>query len=1107
MSRRSCNLAALYRDQGRFADAEPLYKRSLEIREKTLGPDHPDIAASLNTLANLYQSQSRYDDAAPLYKRALAIYLKAFGSNHRDVATTLGNLANLYLNQGRYADAEPLFKQSLAIKEKALGPNHSDVATALNNLASLYGKQGRYADAEPLFKQSLAIKEKALGPDHADVAKALSNLAMLYKDQGRLPDAERLIKRSLAIFEKALGPNHPDVAKALSNLGLLYEFQGRYADAEPLYERSLAIREKALDPDHADVAASLNNLGGTYTKQGRYADAEPLIKRSLAINEKVLGPDHPDVGQSLNDLATLYSIQGSLADAETLYKRSLAIREKALGPDHDHVATVLNDLAWLYRRQGRYADAEPLYKRSLALYEKVLGPNHHAVAVALNNLAELYEAQGRLADAEPLMKRSLAISEKVLGPDHPSVGATLANLAVLYRNQGRYADAEPLSKRSLTLYEKVLGPDHPDVAKALNNLALLYEDQGRLADAEALYKRSLAIREKTLGPDHAAVATTLHNLAGLYSHQGRYAGAEALYKRSLAITEKALGPTHPDVVSSLNSLAMLYETQGRYADALPLIQAASQTGFTDVHLAVLTGSVATSLISVVDALNESYRIVQQATSSAASNAINRLSVRFAAGTNELAQLVRRDQDLSDENERLDKILIDAVSKEPSKRDATNEQRLRDRLTSIATERAEIQTSLNERFPEFAALSKPTATTVKDTQALLADDEALVIFYFDRKSYVWIVTRTDADWLGVKVAAKELGEKVKALRLSLTFDVDKPFDVQLAFQIYSETFGAIADRLRGKRHLSVVTNGALTSLPLQLLVTKDPSGKSLKDVDWLVRSYAIANLPSVASLKTLRSAASSSSAVKPMIAFADPIFSKEEKTQVAALRSVVNFYDGGKPDLISLAKALPQLPDTANEVLAIAEALKADETDLKLGISASETTVKQMKLDDYRIVYFATHGLVAGEVEKFAKVKAEPALALTLPEMPTDLDDGLLTASEVAQLKLNADWAVLSACNTAAEGNPGAEALSGLARAFFYAGARSLVVSHWEVDSDSTVRLMIGTFEAAARDPKLSHAEALRESMLTMIDNAKSDDDAHPRFWAPFVVVGEPAKVQ
>jgi CHAT domain-containing protein len=203
----------------------------------------------------------------------------------------------------------------------------------------------------------------------------------------------------------------------------------------------------------------------------------------------------------------------------------------------------------------------------------------------------------------------------------------------------------------------------------------------------------------------------------------------------------------------------------------------------------------------------------------------------------------------------------------------------------------------------------------------------------------------------------------------------------------------------------------------------------------------------------------------------------------------------------------QLPDTENEVRAIADVLNADKNDVKFGADASETTVKNAKLDDYRIVYFATHGLVAGEVEKFAKVKAEPALALTIPDTPTDLDDGLLTASEVAQLKLNADWVVLSACNTAAEGNPGAEALSGLARAFFYAGARSLVVSHWEVDSEPTVQLMTGTFQEIARDPKLSHAEALRNSILSMIDSAQSDDDAHPRIWAPFVVVGEPAKRQ
>ena len=188
-------------------------------------------------------------------------------------------------------------------------------------------------------------------------------------------------------------------------------------------------------------------------------------------------------------------------------------------------------------------------------------------------------------------------------------------------------------------------------------------------------------------------------------------------------------------------------------------------------------------------------------------------------------------------------------------------------------------------------------------------------------------------------------------------------------------------------------------------------------------------------------------------------------------------------------------------------MHANPADIILGSDATVTRVKQAKLDQYRIVYFATHGLLAGDVADFAKLNAEPALVLSLPEQPTEFDDGLLTASEVAQLKLNADWVVLSACNTASAEKPGAEALSGLARAFFYAGARSLIVSNWEVNSDSAVTLMTGTFAALADDPKLSHAEALRKSMLAMIDNPQHPEQADPKYWAPFVVVGEPAKPQ
>jgi CHAT domain-containing protein len=213
------------------------------------------------------------------------------------------------------------------------------------------------------------------------------------------------------------------------------------------------------------------------------------------------------------------------------------------------------------------------------------------------------------------------------------------------------------------------------------------------------------------------------------------------------------------------------------------------------------------------------------------------------------------------------------------------------------------------------------------------------------------------------------------------------------------------------------------------------------------------------------------------------------------------------DVQSLAETLPQLPGTRVEVEKIAESLKVPKGDIKVGADATETAVKQSKLDDYRVVYFATHGLVAGELQEFAKAKAEPALALTIPDTPSDLDDGLLEASEVAALKINAVWVVLSACNIASSDGVGAEPLSGLARAFLYAGGKSLVVSHWDVSDDATVKLMANLFEMSKNKLTLSHGEMMRQSTLSLLNAATTDEDAHPRVWAPFVVVGEPARVR
>jgi len=1125
------NLALLYAAQGRYADAEPLGKRSLEIYEKALGPDHPDVATSLNNLAEHYRSQGRYADAEPLYKRSLEIKKKAFRPDHPEVALGLNNLAALYNDQGRYAEAKPLYKRSLVIKEKTLGPEHPDVAIGLNNLASLYNDQGRYADAEPLLKRSLEIREKALGPDHPNVALSLSNLASNYQDQGRYEEAEPLYKRSLEIRETVLGPDHPDVAASLNNLAALYNDQGRYADTEPFYKRSLAIREKALSPDHPDVAQSLNNLAMFYKDQGRYADAEPLFNRSLEINEKALGPNHPNVATSLNNLAALYNDQGRYADAEPLFKRSFEIVEKALGPNHPDAANSLNNIASLYQDLGHYGEAEPLYKRSLEIFEKALGSDHPDVAANLNNLSELYRSQGRYAEAELLYKRSLEIYEVALGPDHPDVAMNLNNIAELYRLQGRYADAEPFYKRSLDIFEKALGPNHPRVALSLNNLAGLYLIQDRSEKTEILLKRSLEIYENALSPDHPDVAQSLNNLAVLFHDQGRYADAEPLYRRSLAIREKTLGPDHPDVVLSFNNLAFLYDAQSNSSAALSHIRRASSilrkkfaqtSGQKSVgslvmikgdrptfvfHVELISKNPGTSeeQIKALDA--ESFEVAQLARVTSAGSAVSRMAARFAAGDDDFARLIRSRQDAVNRWRHFDKALIEAVSLPPDKRNEELEKNHRKELTSLGRRMDELDGQVVKRFPKYASLTSRQPLALSDTQPLLGPGEALVTYLVgEEESYLWVVRRDKTRFHRIQLKRSELEEAVKELRKGLdptgiTNLKQMPYDTTRAYELYRKLFEPAEESLEGIRHVMVVPDGALQSLPLGVLVTEEPQGSftdfsSYRHVAWLAKKYAMTTLPSVSSLRALRTFAKRTRASRPFLGIGDPKLEGETGSG-RGMKLASLFTSRGVADVESV-RQLVSLPESAGELKALARTLGAGDDALILGTEATETRVKKEALKDYKVIAFATHGLIAGDIEGLA----EPALVLTPPRKGTDLDDGLLTASEVAQLKLDADWVILSACNTASpDGTPGAEGLSGFAKAFFYAGSRALLVSHWPVVSDAAVKITTRMLSEAQK-PGVGRAEAHRQAMLALMQDKDRPHYAHPLFWAPFVVVGE-----
>jgi tetratricopeptide (TPR) repeat protein len=1140
------NLAGLYDTQGRYADAEPLYKRALAIDENALGPDHPDVGTDLNNLAGLYRAQGRYAEAEPLFKRALAIDEKTLGPEHPDVGMALNNLAGLYDAQGRYADAEPLYKRALAIAENADQPH---VGTDLNNLAGLYRAQGRYTEAEPLYKRALAIAEKTLTPEHPDVGMALNNLALLYSDQGRNGEAEPLFKRGLAIDEKALGPDHPYVGTDLNNLAELYRAQGRYSDAEPLLKRALAIAEKAFGPEHRDVSTALNNLAELYVDQDRYAEAEPLMKRALAIREKALGPEHPDVGTALVGFAGLYRDKGRYEEAEPLMKRALAIAEKALGPDHPDVANRLHNLADLYRAEGRYAEAEPLFKRALAIDEKALGPEHPTVGIHLNKLAEVYRSQGRYADAEPLYRHALGIAEKALGPEHPDVGTALNNLAELYRAQGRYAEAEPLYKRALAIAEKAFGTDSRSVGAALNNVAALYGDQGRYTEAEPLLMRALAIAEKAFGTDHPDVGTSLNNLAVLYFSQSNWSRAADYWRSSAGVTIRR---------AQRGTLFGEALTGTRKSEA-------EQLSSRFWGLVKVTHRLASQQGSNSDLQREMFQTAQWAQSSQAAQSLAQMAARGAKGDSKLAALVRERQDLVAEWQRRDQVRSAEVARAPDKRNLETEAANTARLAAIDARIAIIDKELAANFPDYAALASPTPLSVEDVQAQLADDEALVLFLdtpemkpTPEETFIWVVTKNDAHWVRSDLGTLTLQREVAALRCGLdyqgswtdshcsdllkvtythadhdVFGKPLPFDLARAHALYQGLFGQIEDLIKNKR-LLIVPSGPLTQIPFQVLVTESPKTAlpnavaDYRDAAWLARDHAITVLPAVSSLKALRALAKESHASETFIGFGDPLLDGEPtkfandaiaaklardahclasptlrvatSSDRGATRAGVRA-NGGLADVTDIRSWAP-LPETADELCDVAQNLGVDPaTHLYLGATATETEIKRLSTDGtlakYKIIHLATHGAVAGELSG----TSEPGLILTPPDEASEIDDGYLSASEIAALKLDADWVILSACNTAAGDTKEAEALSGLARAFFYAGARSLLVSHWEVASESTVKLITKAIAELKADPKIGRAEALRRSMLSLIKDGKIYE-AHPAFWAPFVLVGE-----
>lgn len=910
-------------------------------------------------------------------------------------------------------------------------------------------------------------------------------------------------------------------ARAPGRLGWLHEI-GAGVDRDDL--ESVRWYRLAAEQGHREAQASL----GWHYQHGRGTEPDAELAKRWYAAAGAQG----DAG-ALVDLADLLEDEARLDEAEAALARALALRRERLGADHGQVADTLYVRGRVARKRRAYAEAEMHLDEALALYERRDGRRSEDVARVLHALGVLAEAREDFAAAAERYRAAADLRREVLGEDSTDYARSLRGLGAAYGALGRYAEAVPPLERALAIVESAWPADDPGLAAYIERLGMTLYQLNRHAEVVRLLGRSLSLQERALGADHPDIAAHLYFLANVRADQGRHAEAGALLDRAAAIFER-ISPQHPMLPGVLVQALRVRVAAGEPERALAYARRAadlhearaardveanrpeaaslfvSRLGGLDLHVGLLHLLAGSGALDAGDAAAEALRVLQIAGASRAGAAISRMAARFASGDDALARVVRERQDTLERLRAIDAALVGVMSTPLAERDRAREAGMRERLAALERRLDELDAALAREFPEFAELANPRPLALDAAQRLLGAGEALVCYLLGAQGSYLIAVRGDrAELHRLDLDRDEIAERVQRLRRRLdpgaiaSLDELGRFPVEMAHDLHERLLAPAAPLLAGARHLLVVPDGALESLPFGVLVTAPPPRvrryHDYREVPWLARERALTVLPSVSSLRALRRFAKPARAREPFVGFGDPLLEGErgpaKGVDVAAL------FSRGPVAVVEEVRRLPRLRETERELYAIADALGAGRASVHLRDAATETRVKGLDLSRYRVLTFSTHGLMAGEFRDVS----EPALVLTPPAQGSAHDDGLLTASEVAQLSLDAEWVVLSACNTAAaDGTPGAQGLSGLAKAFFYAGSRALLVSHWAVSSDATVALTTAMFRTLAESPAVGRAEALRRSMLALMHDPQRPHHAHPLFWAPFTVVGEGA---
>ena len=786
--------------------------------------------------------------------------------------------------------------------------------------------------------------------------------------------------------------------------------------------------------------------------------------------------------------------------------------------------------ARLYGGGDNYAGAENAYRGALDIETRLFGADSLAVGETLAELALQVSNQSRFDEAAALFRRAQPIIE---GSASASARARLASYQALdAANQRNFADALTYAKAATAMRRAEV-----DAAKAASisndvdsgeltapvtlegelahSLRIEAEMALRLGDnasAQAAAEEALWIITEEPGLPMWWKPEMIALMGEVNAAQGRVVVAERDFTDALTLDKKLFGDTAPTARAEL-AFGRFYADQQLYAPSVASFRAAFAILAKDpvARSQIVTDQIvpflaAAAALGAQDPAQKAaldadmFRAAQLVNSGVADRTIARVAARQAAGDAGLAALVRQ---LESAQHRRDNARLQLVAENAKPNDERSAALLAQfdtdfRSASAAVE--DLQGRVAKSYPAYANLADPGPVTLADFQHQLGAREAFVTFIVGAKgSFALVVTANALTAKPLDATTQSLEGDIAALRTAFVPKLGRlaDFSLKSSYALYQQLLAPVEPALANADHLIVAPGGDLDSLPLSLLVTSEPKG-SYATADWLIRRMAVSQVPSPRAFIALRSErATHRPAPRPFFGVGNPSFTGGTGAKaLAALASACQ--QGGVADP-ALLRALPPLPETAGEVQAVGRSLGAQPGSILLGGGATEAAVRGEKLDQYAVLYFATHGLLPGELH----CQAEPGLVLSPPAgaPASAAADGLLGASEISGLKLNADLVVLSACNTAAGGGAklGGGALEGLADSFFNAGARAVLASHWEVPSAATQKLMTGVFARYAKDPARDLAEALRQSQLALIAQPAT---AHPFNWAAFTLIGD-----